>query len=243
MTLKTIFAKLFLSVVCTIFLFMLTHIAKIKVLVLPLVLLLISFVIANSLYQQWKSTRIINILGITICPVSPCSEPPQSVTVTSYVRTQEINFKVYPEKRIPAVGNWDTTTDVILQNCTNSSTLTFNGIVTNNLGEGTIILPVNPPVLNDQYRFIINGLSHLKRRYNCYLIDTIAANIDLTLENKELLAGEISNVFDNYINSLDLSVMGRNFFGLDVKTDLNQDGLVNSLDLSNQIYNFYLAGE
>ena len=66
---------------------------------------------------------------------------------------------------------------------------------------------------------------------------------DLTKENKDLLAGAISIVYNNFINALDLSVMMNELFSNDVKADLNQDGLVNSLDLSNQIYNFYDFGE
>ena len=206
-------------------------------------IILASFLVAFWLYPYIKSQKKLQILGITICTSSPCDSRPEEVTVTAFVGAKEIRFKVYPEKRIPLVNNWSTVTDVTLQNCSNLDSIQFNGIVTNNLGEGTLILPLTPPVLNDNYRFMIKGLSHLRRIYNCYPISMMFEYFDLTKENKDLLAGEISIVYNNFINALDLSVMMNDLFSNDVKADLNQDGLVNSLDLSNQIYNFYDFGE
>jgi len=160
--------------------------------------------------------------------------------ISAEVPITELTFKVYPEKRIPTINNWDTYVDITLQNCNNATQYNFSHIPTNQYGIGTI--PVSIFVAGD-YRFFIKGHSHLRRIFNCYPIYTTVTNIDLTLENKELIAGEISPTKDNYINSLDISVIINNLFTNDYTSDLNQDGHVNSLDFSNQIFNLFITGE
>jgi hypothetical protein len=65
----------------------------------------------------------------------------------------------------------------------------------------------------------------------------------LTLTGNKLLAGDTGSTNDNYINSLDLSTLVEKFYTADNKNDLNQDGIVNSLDLSNQIFNLFKTGD
>jgi hypothetical protein len=120
----------------------------------------------------------------------------------------------------------------------------ITGTATNFTGTGTVVIPGNQIILSGSYRLIVRGFSHLRRQYSCYTINQASGTyIDLTLENKDLLAGEVNPVYDNYINSLDMSALINKLFTGDYKMDLNQDGQVNSLDYSNQIYNIFVAGD
>lgn len=203
--------------------------------------LLVSIVLVVWLLQKTDG----NILGLHWCNgISPCTEGPQPpVTVTAFIRIVDVKFTVYPEKREPAIGNWATIADVRLQDCNNSNNFTYNAIVTNSIGKGTVVIPSSNPLPEGDYRFFIRGYSHLNEEFNCYTLDTIGPDIDLTLEGKELLAGEVSNSYDNYVNSLDMSVLIGKLFTNDYKSDLNQDTLVNGLDFGNQIYNLFKNGD
>lgn len=165
------------------------------------------------------------------------------VSVSAFVRVTGMTFRVFPEKRIPRIGNWDTFVDLVLVNCENpNKTYTFLNIPTDELGYGYVPFSYNVFTLDNPYKVFIRGFSHLNREFNCYDIVHSIEHIDLTLEGKELLAGETSLVYDNYVNSLDMSVLIKDLFTAEYKTDLNQDGKVNSLDFANQIYNLFTAG-
>lgn len=165
------------------------------------------------------------------------------VTVRAVVPMVEFQFKVYPEKRIPSIGNWDTFADVQLRDCSTDAVLySYLDIPTDPQGIGKIDI-LGDLVDVDYYRPAIRGASHLNKTFDCYKLDKVVNYIDLTKENEELLAGEVSNKYDNYINSLDLSVLILDLFSNDYYTDLNQDSLVNSLDLSIQIYNLFKFGD
>jgi len=201
----------------------------------------ISFIVSKQHSSNLASTPGA-VAGVSCIGTGvPCAESP--VTVTAFIRIKEMTFKVYPEKRHPPVSNWSTVANVNLVNCNTSSVRTFNNITTNNQGEGTFTIPFNNPLQAGDYEFLIKGASHLRERFNCYNIDSIEPSIDLTPEGKELLAGEVSNVDDNYINSLDMSVLILDLFTTDYYSDLNQDNKVNALDFSNQIYNLFVSGD
>ena len=202
-----------------------------------LLILSIPIVIFQSFsYPGVKLNNLAQILGMLSAQ--------QDVVVTAYVRIQKIHFKIYPEKRIPRTGNWNTMMNVTLQDCNNDNNIySYSNIITTSQGTGTIIVSNSEPLNSRDYRFFITGLSHLRRKSNCYTINKIEQMIDLTLEGKELLAGEVSNHHENYINSLDMSVLVKKLYTSDTKSDLNQDSKINSLDYSNQIYNFFKAGD
>lgn len=166
------------------------------------------------------------------------------VTISAFVRVSGMTFRVYPEKRIPRIGNWDTYVDLVLVNCDNpAKSYAFNNIPTDATGYGSVTFGNDVFTLDNPYRVYVKGYSHLNRSFNCYTIDSSIEHIDLTLEGKELLAGETSLVYDNYVNALDMSVLIKDLFTADYKTDLNQDGKVNSLDFANQIYNLFIPGD
>src|SRR3990167_2612688 len=202
---------------------------------------LIIFVLA-ALFITSVKNRNKGILGFTFCNgISPCEAPAEpAITVNGFIRINEVLLKYYPEKRIPVTLNWDTIATVAMQNCTTSTTYTFPGIVSDSNGDATINVPIATSIPDGNYRFFVRGASHLNKEFSCYPIMPDTGLTDLTPEG-DLLAGEISIVYDNYINSLDISVLANELFSADYYSDLNQDSEVNGLDLSNQIYNIFTA--
>lgn len=165
----------------------------------------------------------------------------QSALVGITIEGGRLEFKVYPEKRAPATGNWDTIAKLTLKDCnTGNTAYNFSDIETSAEGIGMVAEPIQA----GNYQFSIIGASHLNRVFDCYNITGDALTyIDLTPENKLLLAGEVSNVYDNYVNSLDISVLVSDLYSGDYYSDLNQDTEVNSLDLSIQVYNLFKFGD
>ncbi|MBD3363059.1 hypothetical protein GF362_05040 [Candidatus Dojkabacteria bacterium] len=120
-------------------------------------------------------------------------------------------------------------------------------VLTNSDGYGTIDIcdqlgEMPPPGV---YDFYARAYSHLRKGFvDLDAFYTPNSTLDLTDGGSfQFLAGETSNVFDNKINSLDISTQINHLYTDDYKNDLNQDDEVNSLDLSNTIFNFYLVGE
>ena len=196
-------------------------------------LLIASFGISIFAYTIIKKNLNGGILGLT---------ETGTVNVTTTVKTNTIYFKVYPERRIPAINNWSNNYSVSIQNCTTNQTTTFTNVNTLANGIGTLDSS-SDDISNGQYSFIVRGNSDLTKKFDCTSIDSIEANVDLTINNQVLKAGEISSVFDNYINSLDLGAMMGDFRSNTLKSDLNRDGQVNSLDLSNLVDNLFVAGD
>ncbi len=166
-----------------------------------------------------------------------------SLTVTTIVRPEVIQFKLHPEKRIPRTNNWDTYVEFEIQECgTLQNVLNFSNVETNNIGDGVVYIPASEFLLNKAYAFKLKAYSHLAKQMGCYPVTTAGTVIDFTPEG-DVLAGDASVVSDNYVNSLDLSNTVRQLFSADYKNDLNQDGEVNSLDLSNEVYNLFVFGD
>jgi hypothetical protein len=186
--------------------------------------------ISISIYPFIKNTFKHNILGIN------------DITITATVKTDQIRFKIYPEKRFPQINNWSNQYEIIMQNCNSNQFLNFSNVFSNNYGEGAINTS-SSLITNASYRFIFQGTSHLRHKTDCYQINKVEQSIDFTLESKELRAGEISAFYDNYINSLDISKLEKDYLSSNIKSDLNRDGKVNSLDLSILINNLFIAGE
>ena len=154
-------------------------------------------------------------------------------------------FKAYPEKRIPRIGNWSTDiiSDVYVVNgsklATGTATSDSQGIYTiDYCALGYTLFPGN-------YDFYVKGFSHLEKKFaNTPAFDVDGPSItDFTTGSRQLFAGETSMVFDNKINSLDLSTQIRLLYSADIKNDLNRDTKVNSLDLSNTVWNLYMLGD
>ncbi len=162
------------------------------------------------------------------------------------------NILVKPEKRIPSEDNWSTLLSIEVSEPNGPKIATINDVRTDNTGAAEIDICEREIALenNTTYNFYIKGLSHLRKYFSNFSIKLGVSYInDFTGENKELLAGETSGYFDNYINSLDLSTQALNFRKTNgainefEKNDLNRDGIVNGLDISNTAFNFRKSGD
>lgn len=169
----------------------------------------------------------------------------EQVDVSATINSCLLEVTVKPEKRIPPVGNDQTELTIDIYDTANNLQGTVTGN-SNNLGIATIdICDQGINLSPGTYNFKARGLSHLRKDFGDYFAFSLAVTeIDLSQSGTEkLLAGETSVIYDNYINSLDISTQINNLYTNDNKNDLNQDSTVNSLDISNTIYNFYIAGE
>lgn len=165
------------------------------------------------------------------------------VNVVATVGACGLDLLVNPEKRIPRIGNWQT---VLTIEIISSGGVSLGTFVTNSdsLGNSfTDICALGFNLSPGTYTLKIRGLSHLTKNYfGITGFDTATTFVNLTGQG-DLLAGETSVIWDNYINTLDLATQIATFYTNDNRNDLNQDGLVNSLDISNTITNYLLSGE
>ncbi len=154
-----------------------------------------------------------------------------------------LNIQVYPEKRIPRFNNWQNTIYVEIFSSSNQSLGTFQAS-TNNLGAANIDLcQLGFKLIGGNYTFAIKGLSHLRRVYpNVNTFFTKEVSVNLT-NQPELQAGDTGIVVDNFINVMDITTQVAKIYTGDLKNDLNRDGQVNSLDISNTLTNYLLAGQ
>ncbi len=193
---------------------------------------------AFSLVTDIGGTGTNQDLGATLLNFTGSNQ----VTVTAMVPACLLTLNIKPEKRIPREGNWDTILNVEIRTSSNVPILNTS-FPSDASGTGVYDLCANnvyfPP---GAYTFLIRGLSHLTRVFEN--VDAFESNEQFSLVfSPEMLAGETSIVYDNYINILDFVTQINNLYTADNKNDLNQDGMVNSLDFNNTITNFYVAGE
>jgi len=165
-----------------------------------------------------------------------------TVHTTATIDLLDFLFTVYPEKRVPPVNNWGTIANFRVVNKNTGNLLFQADITTNNLGMATYILGPLDDIPSGNHRVYIKGISHLTKRYNSISFQDQHENFDFTPYG-DLLAGDTNPVNDNTINSLDLSTLIIRLNTGDYINDLNQDTIVNSLDLSIQIFNLYKTGD
>ncbi len=200
-----------------------------------------------SILKFSKKTFLVFILLLAFNTplVSAQDESTKDIIINSTVSPCILYITVKPEKRIPAINNWDTFIDMDIYRSSNSSLLVSLNTPTNIFSKATLNL-CDQSVFSTpgNYNFYIKGTSTLRKAYsNISTFNNYENFIDFSAGNSFLLAGETSNVFDNYINSLDLSTQIKNIYTNSYKNDLNQDGSVNSLDFSITITNFFKSGD
>lgn len=168
----------------------------------------------------------------------------QQVNISASVYTCNLTLTVRPEKRIPVLNNWSNNNFIEIYNSSNNLVASFN-MNMNNFGIASIDLCANNIFLNEgTYNFYVRGFSHLRKLFpNVFTFNLQNVNLNLTGTNNFLLAGEISNTFDNTINSLDISRLISKIYTNDIKSDLNRDGIVDFLDINIIIVNFFKNGE
>lgn len=165
------------------------------------------------------------------------------VVVGGFVSECMLRIRARPEKRIPPTNNWDTILDITILN-TSNQTLYTTQIETDNSGYGeeeTCTKGYIP--LPGVFNFRLHGASHLSRMFSGEsAFQENGSILDVTTGGRLLMAGETSRSFNNFINILDISNQLTKLYTNDYFSDLNQDGIVNSLDLSITAYNFYQSG-
>lgn len=167
----------------------------------------------------------------------------QDVNVSATVQPCILILLFQPSDRI--LGNFSTNADVSLRFSTTNNLLHNFNLTTDNSGSGVYDFCANSifPV-SGLYDFYIRGTSHLRKRISTVLTFTRATTTtDLRSPTNLLIAGETSNIFDNKINSLDISTQIRALGTNNILNDLNQDGIVNELDLEITRRNFFLVGD
>lgn len=192
-----------------------------------------------------NTAKFLKIFVLTfLLLVSTTQIKAQDVDIIATVSPCILNLTVYPEKRIPTTLNWGTNINLLIKDPFNTPIANVS-FFTNNSGQGTVDLCAQNIFLSPgSYNLGVKGFSHLNKNFNNIVgFNTFTTNvIKIDLADK-LLAGEVSVIVDNYINSLDLSYLVNKLYTFDLKADLNRDDIVNSLDLSNQVYNLYTFGD
>ncbi|RMD76953.1 hypothetical protein D6810_02475 [Candidatus Dojkabacteria bacterium] len=94
------------------------------------------------------------------------------------------------------------------------------------------------------YNFYIKGASHLRKAIlNVSTFNSSKTILDFRTPDKVFIAGEIGDIVDNKINSLDISSQIKKLNTADLLYDLNRDGVVNLKDLQITRKNFFKIGD
>jgi cysteine-rich repeat protein len=147
----------------------------------------------------------------------------------------KITFTAYPEKRLPANGNWQNSYNVSILSKTNGQSVFSGNLETNSQGIGTIVVP---NISTGNYDIALKGISHLR-----IIIPDVNINGDTSVDatNRAILAGDVQG--DNFVNALDISVVVSHLYSGNTVSDLNRDGIVNALDVSILLNNLYKGGQ
>jgi hypothetical protein len=202
-----------------------------------LLIVLILFVCLLGAYFFWVEEKHVEeeVLSLT---------DQTQVEITARIYGCLFEIIAYPEKRIPRNGNWSTILNLDLISTSTNQSLSFQA-TTNSQGFASLDLcSMGFTPESGTFDLYLRGYSHLRKQFtNIDLFTFALTTLALTKDTQHLLAGETSVIFDNKINSLDVSTQVNNLYTNSYKNDLNQDGKVNSLDLSNTSYNLYLTGD
>lgn len=143
-----------------------------------------------------------------------------------------------PERRFPFPDNLSNEYSIDIRKSGSLIPLVSQNIVTDGKGNGTLN-PVDLGTLKpDEYDIAVKGFSHLREVYPRQPFLYHKYNFNLL---PSLRAGDTFT--DNLVNVMDLHYSDRKLYSEDRKSDLNRDGLVNSLDISNVAFNYYDTGD
>ena len=150
-----------------------------------------------------------------------------SVTVNNVITYQRTINIAALESRSSRVATG--TLDVL--SSPSKTAITSYPFTTNSAGNATITFNNNPTTVF--LKIIVSPF--LTRLLNLDL------NNNVTYNFPQLLVGDINQ--DNFINSVDYSVVNTNWFTSNTSGDLNQDGFVNSIDFSFMNIHWLMGGE
>jgi len=153
-----------------------------------------------------------------------------------------IDFIAIPEKRSPLVGNNDSHVTVEVR-APGSTIPLFSALVDTDLdGEyhGLLLTGISPGT----YDITAKAYSHLRRKLSSVALGS-GTTVDFSaVGTNPVLCGDVNLALgDNKVNSLDMTILVGQWFVNDERTDLNQDGVVNSIDMTNMVTNFNLEGD
>ena len=164
-----------------------------------------------------------------------------------------IDFTVIPEKRIPPTGN--NSTRVIIDVYAVGGTIplhSYSYYDTDSNGHytGLVLTGTSPGI----YDIAIKGYAHLRKRLNNVTLTSSGNNIDFTAGGTDkLLCGDVyTNVTyldgDNKVNAVDVTYLvskwAVNDAGVsDERADVDENGQVNSLDMTKTVNNYGVVGD
>ncbi len=164
-----------------------------------------------------------------------------------------IDFTVIPEKRIPLVGNNGTRVIIDVYAVGGNTPLhSYSYYDTDNNGHytGLQLTGTGPGT----YDIAVKGYAHLRKRLNNVVLSGGANNIDFTFAGSEkLLCGDVYTNGsypdgDNTVNSVDVTYLTSkwavNDAGVsDERADVDENGQVNSLDMTKTVNNYAVVGD
>lgn len=163
---------------------------------------------------------------------------------TAEVEGLFLYLRAVPEKRLPPIGNNSTILRVKIFDSASGELLLDETTTTDKDGydSGISLEEVSLP---GQFDFLVKGYSHLNYRKDNIVINSSGELVDLSEEETVFLkAGDVNGTDgDNYVNGLDLSILGNHIYTDDYRNDLNQDKLVNGLEFSIAVTNLYQWGD
>ncbi len=151
-----------------------------------------------------------------------------------------INFIATPEKRIPSTGNKGTLVTVEVRD-PGSTTALFSRTV--NTGSGGTYSGMTIALYNGTYDITAKGYSHLRIKKSSQILSN-GITIDFTAAGSSpLLSGDVNGSNgDNVVSSADLTEILTGLSAYNVRYDLNRDGRINGMDLTNAVSNLDATG-
>ncbi len=171
-----------------------------------------------------------------------------TVRIEASVLECNLDVTLRPESR--SVSNYSTDLEIDIHDAGSSlvASLYPPVVSTDNSGFASIDVCVTygHELPQSNYDFYVRGLSHLQKLFaNETAFGAGFDSFVWTNAADELIAGETSNVFDNKINSLDISTQITTFraASYNAKDDLNLDASVDTTDLDITKLNFFKVGD
>jgi chitodextrinase len=148
-------------------------------------------------------------------------------------------LKVRPEKRVPKTGKWDVDGAVDFRSPGTLTAVESIPVSVPNVGEVEVLTTQAPGIFDGAFK----GLGYLRSTVKNFNL-TYGSMEDFSIGGtKLLLGGDVHVSNDNLVNSLDISTEVNKLNTGYIVTDLNRDGLVNSLDLGILLSNLMKWGE
>ena len=158
---------------------------------------------------------------------SPRNESSCSAEVNKTIASGAItNLKFTPRIETPTSTSGRSFT-ITIYNAGSGTPVTNTPFTAQPDGSGNIALPANVSITAGNYDILIKSSNYLNKKM---LNKALSSNATIAFDI--LKAGDINNVPDNKVNSLDWSVMSSVWNTNNVTADINKDGIVNTADFS-----------